>query len=96
MSDHMVTARRKARKERRELELEYEIRDSGGASILRTFESATRDMIFAELVLAEQGYTITTERGARQHPLAAVLRSSREQRLTALKLLNLELPKGGR
>lgn len=74
-----------------ELVREYDIRDAGGLLILRTFGDAETRELDAREQIAAEGQVVADRFGQRKpHPLLCAERDARTQKLSALRLLDLE------
>jgi len=84
--------RPEAKKEARRLIDEYSINDVGGLLYIRTFADAMTTELNGQDIINEEGLTIQDRFGqTKAHPLCAVIRDARAQKLAALKALNLDL-----
>lgn len=81
-----------ARREGNRLIKEYEIDDSGGEALIRSFASAYSLEIQCQRQIDSEGLTYKDRfEQPKQHPLLACLRDARAQKLAAIKSLNLDV-----
>ena len=84
--------RPEARKESDRLRTEFGIDDAGGEVLLATFEAAYSLEIDCEDQVFREGLTLLDRFGqTKSHPLLSTLRDARAQKLSALKMLNLDV-----
>ncbi|OPY71293.1 MAG: Phage terminase, small subunit [Syntrophorhabdus sp. PtaU1.Bin050] len=81
----------------KQLVTEYGIVDRGGLAILQAGLEALCQMRNAEAIIKSDGLTITDRWGqVKSHPLCSVVRDCRNQYLTSLKLLGVNVLNGGK
>ena len=84
--------RPEASKAARKLIAEYNITDSGGIELVKTFASAfTTELNCADQIETEGLTIIDRFQQMKPHPLLPTLRDARSQKLAALKGLNLDV-----
>ncbi|OPY72236.1 MAG: hypothetical protein A4E63_01269 [Syntrophorhabdus sp. PtaU1.Bin050] len=81
----------------KQLVTEYAITDRGGLTILQVGLEAFSQMRTAEAIIKSDGLTLLDRWGqTKSHPLCSVVRDCRNQYLTSLKLLGVNIPDGGK
>ena len=84
--------RPEAKKKARLYQMEYSISDAYGIDLLETYADAFTIELNCIDIVDRDGLTFTDRFGqVKGHPLCAVIRDSRAQKLAALKALNIDL-----
>ena len=84
--------RKEAKSEARKLQKEYGIYDTGGEILLVSCADAETIVLNCKDIINKEGLTIKDRFDQiKAHPLCAVMRDARSQKLAALKALNLDL-----